>query len=424
VDALLLVLGADPPLWAQEVELLRDLPSPRPPLLVVMNKADLLDASDIGVAVASIRRVLADVIGERPHVLSASARAASEGHSLADGRPEGGLREVRQLLEALARSAGAHHARRYMEDGFARSRRTLACVLELERRALEEPVDDLGTLHRTAGRAADRITALLEDFSVQLGEELDRFGADLKSRRDEAIAALVATARRLAAEASAGRTWTAQAERAADVAASAAVEKRLRAWERDFLAWVDARQRRLAGQLTAKAETLLENVHLEADLPLKGISFGDPPAPRFVPAARHSCSVRPDAPASDVRPEENRVLRALLPEDVLHRRLERRLARRIEMAARHRITRVTGEIWIAADDSRCVFEYDVARPVQGLRATMHAAVARAREQRARGAAAVATGHKRLAGLLDRCRQMEPAGGEASRVPLNSGATAL
>ena len=409
VDALLLVLGADPPLSAQEIELLRDLPTPRPPLLVVVNKADLVGASDIGVGVAFIRRVLSEAMGEAPLVLVVSACAALEHRPLPDGRPDGGLADLRALLDALARSSGAALVRGALEGGFARAQRTLAVALELERRALAEPVEDLGTLERTVGTAANRITALLEDFSVQLREELARFGAELESRRDEAIAAVVATARRLAMEASAGSTWNAQAEQAAYAAASASVANRLRAWERDFLSWVDTRQRSLASQFTAKAQALLANVHSEAEFPLKGIPLSDPPAHGFAPAARHSCSARPDAPASDVLPEENRVLRALLPEDVLQRRLERRLARRIEMAARRRITRVTGEVWIAADDSRCVFEYGIARLIQGLRATMQAAVARARGQRARGAAAIATGQKRLAGLLDRCTLLAPDG---------------
>ena len=416
VDALLLLLGLDPPLSAQEIELLHALPTPRPPLLVVVNKADLIGASDMEVGVASIRRVLTEAMGVAPLVIVVSARAALEHVPLPDGRQDGGLPELRGLLAALARSSGAALTPGAVEVGLARALEILAGTLELERRVLAEPVEDIGTLGRTVGREADRITALLEDFSFQLGRELDRFGAELESRRDEAIATLMAAARRLAAgavatarqlatEAAAAGVWSAQLEHTADAAASAFLETRLKAWERDFLSWVDTRQRSLASQFSTTAQALLANMHSEAEFLLKGISLSDPPAPRFAPAACHSFSARPDVPASDVLPKENRVLRALLPEDVLQRRLERRLARRIEVAARRRITRVTGEVWIAADDTRCVFQYGIARPVEGLRATMEAAVARAREQRARGPAASAQEQRRLAALLDRCTSL-------------------
>ncbi|HXF96332.1 MAG TPA: dynamin family protein, partial [Gemmatimonadales bacterium] len=78
IDAALLVLGADPPITADELALGRELAAQRIPLVVVVNKADIVSPTDLDAAVAFTRRVLVERMRLEPLILTAAARWARE----------------------------------------------------------------------------------------------------------------------------------------------------------------------------------------------------------------------------------------------------------------------------------------------------------------------------------------------------------
>jgi len=138
----------------------------------------------------------------------------------------------------------------------------------------------------------------------------------------------------------------------------------------------------------------------------------DIPGPRFAPTARNYLAADAAVGAIDVSGVAQRLLYALLLYDVLRQRLERRLVERVETWARHNATRVASEIWQAAEDARRVFQHDLERSVQDAAQVAQTALHRAREQRARGEAAVAADLARLDNLLRRCEAIGVPGAPA------------
>ncbi|HXJ80239.1 MAG TPA: dynamin family protein [Candidatus Methylomirabilis sp.] len=414
VDAALLVLGVDPPISAAEMELVRALLTERPPVIVVVNKADLMNQADLDAGVAFTRRALKDVLGQDPLLLLVSARCSLERRALADGRPEGGLPDLRASLDALARSSGAALAQGALARGTSRARCALVQALQLERRALIEPVQDLARLEGILATEAERITDFLADFAYRLRGELDRFGTALQERRDTFITAAAGDAERIAGDAVS--VWdaspSAQAEREAVAAAWERLLERLKQWERQLLPWVDAQQHALAERFTVEAQRLLVGLRREAASLLREMLPPEIPGPRFAPTARYYLAADAAVGAIDVSGVAQRLLYALLLYDVLRKRLERRLVGRVETWARHNATRVASEIWQAAEDARRVFQYDLERSVQDAAQVAQTALNRAREQRARGEAAVAADLARLDDLLRRCEAVGVLGAPA------------
>ena len=406
IDAALLVLGVDPPISAAEMELVLAIRRESPPLIVVINKADLVGGGDLDAGVAFTRRALGEALGREPPVLVVSARAALEHRPLADGRPGGGLPDLRAALQGLAGASGAELARRALVRGVARSRQALAQALDLERRTLTEPAAALAERERAIAELARRIDGFLRDFSYQLGGELDRFAEEMERRRDGFIEACGRDAGVVAADvvAAVEAARGVDGEHTADERAWALLEKRLKAWVADLVPWVDARQRALTERFTAQAGRLLADVQLDAAAFLGDVPLPDAPAPRFAPAARYYLAADAEVGAIDASAVLDRLRRALLPRALREKRIRRRLAARVERWARHNATRVVSEITLAARDARRTFEADLDRTVRELGGIAATALFRARERRAEGEAAVAAQVSRLDDLARRCRE--------------------
>ncbi len=407
IDAALVVLGADPPITAAELELVRSLAAEGPPIIVVLNKVDHLRPEELEAGAAFTRRTLSEHLAQDPLVLAVSGRAAREGRSLPDGRARGGIDDLRGALEGLARSAGAELARTALVRGTERVRRTLERMLALERRALVEPGEALAQLERALAERRDRVRTFLDDFAYRLRGELDGFRAALEERRDAFIDAAAGEAPACAREAVAAAGAHSPAARLAAVAERVAwhqLETRLLAWEEELLAWVDARQRAIGAQFAGEAAGLLADVGAAAREILGEVPLPEAPAPRFAPSARYYFAPDPGTLAMDVSGLVARLVAVLLPRAVYRARVARGLAVRVAAWARHNATRVTSAIALAAEDAKRGFEGEIAEAVARLAEVVEGAVARARARRAEGAAAVAARIARLDEWLARCRE--------------------
>ena len=422
VDAALLVLGADPPISAAEMDVVRALLVERPPLIVVINKADVLSREDLEVSVAFTRRTLQDVTGQEALVLVTSARAATEHRALSDGRPDGGLPDLRAALDALARSSGSALAQGALVRGTVRVRRALEWALTLERRALTEPAEGLARLEEALTAHLVRIENFLAEFSHRLAGALEAFGQKLEMRRDAFIETARADTPRMAEGAVlASEAWrSVRAEPAAEAGAWAELRSRLMRWEREIFPWVDARQRAVAERFTAEALQLLRDVQSEGGDLLGDVPLPDVSAPKFAPAARYYLAADADVALMDVSGIWRRLLHALLPEDVVRSRLQRRIAERLEEWARHNATRVSSEIVLAARDAGRAFEFDLSRTARDLDASARTALLRALDRRREHEAGTADELARLDNLLLRCRTLESsfAAGPAHPAPAN------
>ena len=136
LDAALLVLGADPPISAEELALVQEITRHCHEVLVVLNKADRLAPQELTAASVFTCRVLeerADLAGIRLFEVSATERLAGTGPL----RDWPGLVET---LTALARRPGADLMRTAEERGLRRLTARLRHHLEEQRGALQRPL--------------------------------------------------------------------------------------------------------------------------------------------------------------------------------------------------------------------------------------------------------------------------------------------
>ncbi len=192
-DAALFVVSADPPITQAELDYLGRVRENASHLLVVLNKADLLLASELEAAESFLRRVLTEQAAlDAPEIFVVSARRGLEAKLVEDeiGLRESGLVDLETRLDELI----ATERDAILEAAVTRKGRSLvknlAFEISLERRALELPLSDLEVKRSTfaeaiAGFQAERqfvgdllaadqkrLFEILEEAAIQLRERL------------------------------------------------------------------------------------------------------------------------------------------------------------------------------------------------------------------------------------------------------------
>jgi len=162
IDAALIVIGADPPISADELALVEEMGSRLDPLLIVLNKADKGSAADLHEAAAFAESVVTRRLGREigpPLLVSAAERLA--------GSYSRDWTELEEQLRALA-GRSSHLLASAAERGAARLARSLLRDIDEQRTALTKPLADserrLSHLRSTiagAGQALRELSALL-----------------------------------------------------------------------------------------------------------------------------------------------------------------------------------------------------------------------------------------------------------------------
>ena len=165
IDVALVVLGGEPPITGDELELVKAAAPRAGRLIFVMNKADLLEGETRLKAEAFARKVIGEALACDPGpFLFLSARRAVRGEE------DGGFRELARTLEELAREAGgqlAALAESASKEYFAgRLRHAMA----LERQALLTPMEEMGSRIERFKRAVENV----EDLALAAQSRLAR----------------------------------------------------------------------------------------------------------------------------------------------------------------------------------------------------------------------------------------------------------
>ncbi len=165
IDVALVVLGGEPPITGDELELVKAAAPRAGKLIFVMNKADLLEGETRLKAEAFARKVIGEALACDPGpFLFLSARRAVRGEE------DGGFRELARTLEELAREAGgqlAALAESASKEYFAgRLRHAMA----LERQALLTPMEEMGSRIERFKRAMEDV----EDLALAAQSRLAR----------------------------------------------------------------------------------------------------------------------------------------------------------------------------------------------------------------------------------------------------------
>jgi Dynamin family len=180
IDAALVVLGADPPISGQELDLVAEVAQQAQHLVFVINKADRLSAADIEQARLFTREVVAKRLGRAaPAVLVVSATERLAGHRSRDWDALEGV------LGALARDAGADLVEAARRRGLLRATTHLSGGIEEHRAALLRPIEESERRVEALSRAvadAERALGELEPL-FRVEEEALRRG--LEARRAE-----------------------------------------------------------------------------------------------------------------------------------------------------------------------------------------------------------------------------------------------
>jgi GTP-binding protein EngB required for normal cell division len=197
MDAALVVLGADPPISAEEVALVESVAQQVEDILVVLTKADRATDLDRAEASAFTRRILAEHLGRDPGpVLEVSARERLE---------NGPTRDWPALVSALGDLSGRAKGRiveAARRRGVRRMAGTLARRIAQEREALLLPVEQSERRLTALSASLQDIDERLRHLSWLFNAEQGRVRLLLHQRRQDFLGAVRPVAfQRLDAEA-------------------------------------------------------------------------------------------------------------------------------------------------------------------------------------------------------------------------------
>lgn len=176
VDAAVVVLGGDPPISGDELELVKDVAKRVQNVLFVLNKADRLNENERREAVAFTRTVLRDQLAiEEPVLFEVSALERLRGTAQERDWPR-----LLAKLETLGREGGTELVARAATRGLEGLVDRLHRYLSEERAALQRPVEEseerLRTLRkcaRDAEQAAVELRYLFDAEQKKLGQLFD-----------------------------------------------------------------------------------------------------------------------------------------------------------------------------------------------------------------------------------------------------------
>ncbi len=396
IDAALVVIGADPPITADEVALIEAVAPQARHLVLALNKADRLTEAEREEGVAFATDVLARRL-RRPvgHVFQVSALERLEA-----GHPTRELADLAGALAGLARGAGQELLSAARARAVARLGRALLAEIAERRAALRRPLEESEARLTGLERQAAQAERSLADLGALLAAEEARLTrayvarhegffpsaqAEARSGLDAFLASLAAPRRRIWDEA------TEEARRRAREVAS-----RFRAeLEPEAEAAYQAAMRRFVDL----ANAFLAEVGAQGGWAVTPRPLGDEAGFRvrselWFTDLRSSTSRLPFAPLLDLlRP------RALVVHSA-RRAAQALLARLVETNA----SRVTYDLAGRAAQSRARLERDVRGRLQEALDAARRASQVARQRRAEGEAAV---RGELTRLDVMCSELEP-----------------
>lgn len=399
VDAALVVLGADPPISADELALVEQLAAQTDEIILVLNKADRVSPSDLEAA----RRFCTEAVARRLGRLVAPALAVSAMERLTGGGPPRDWDRLVARLSDLAREAGAGLVVAAERRGVAVVAARLLTEITERRGALERPLHAserrLATL-RTAALASERA---LRDLAALLADEERRVTAALRAREDAFLTAAVPEGDRLLRIRLAESAATHPVAVEAAHAVCHALLDRWRAEEQPAAARMFAEGMRRFRELAEGAVRQL--VTAGALEPTVASVLLATEAPRLRAPSRlfYTHLMAESAPGP---------LRAaalwFLPRRWRRRAVERHARRYLERLVRTNASRITSDLIDQVSESRRALEAELGRELRAVHDAAARALERAREKLAGDGSAARTELRRLDELASTVRTLAAA----------------
>jgi GTP-binding protein EngB required for normal cell division len=179
IDAAIVVIGADPPLSGEELQLVETVAQEVRDLFFVLNKADRTNEAERSAALEFARTVLERRLERTaPPIFEVSALEQLEHRDSGRDWPK-----LVKALQNLVRHSGRSLVREATERGIRRVAEQLLAVIKEERGALERPLEEseqrIARLRKTIGEAA----GAMRDLGTLLTAEQQHLSAILASRR-------------------------------------------------------------------------------------------------------------------------------------------------------------------------------------------------------------------------------------------------
>lgn len=388
IDAALVVLGADPPISADELELVGRIAREVPDLLFVLNKADLVSEADRAEAASFCARILAERFGRpAPEMLFASAK-----HALAAlNDPASGVDVVRKRLSDLAERGGARLIVGALERGVRRLEGELTGALSLQRRALTESIEDLGARIEEFRRQSREIARMLDDLDYQLRAEVDKTSRWLRTEAQAWVEAETQGLTEAVAErVSALRHLSGQRLREASVReVRSVVKERLDGWLRRMEPLIEERYRHLTGRFVEATNACAARISEAAGQVLGLFIDPTPPEPGLRQASRLYYHLDAEALFLDVGSVVTRLADRFSSREQALSRVTKASTAQAQHFLETNVARIVGDLDERVEESLRQFQFHLRERLEAALRTAEDAQARTIDLKRAGSAAVA-----------------------------------
>jgi len=400
VDAALVVLGADPPISADELGLLKELASQTDTLLLVLNKADRMAAEEERRQAREFTvRVLAkELPGKAPRFFEVSAAERLTGTGTERDWPA-----LLGVLENLAEESGSALVRSAERRALALlSERLTHHVIE-SRDALVRPIEETERRVEMLRGCVAEAQQSLHDLSYLFDSEQNRMGRAFEKSRSEFLEkALPAAGQELVG---ALHSSLLRGPRLRNEAIHQAQEIS-HMWLNEWLAVTQPEAERLyiqaSGRFVELANGFLSKLAESGDSALASLPRSVTPEAGFRARSRlYYSSLSPlvmQTPLGgflDLVRTRRRQIKAL----------EREIGEYLQMLITANANRIVNDFNDRVQESRWRFQNEVVSYLNELSSTAESALDRARQRRAEDAASIKTEVEQLKRILDRLDQL-------------------
>jgi len=191
IDAAVIVVGTDPPLSGDELQLVEAVSQEVRDLVFVLNKADKVNAAERSAALDFTRRVLETrlkLVLPAIYEVSALDRLEQRG-------PERDWARLAQALEDLVAHSGRSLVRNATDRGIRRAARQLLAVIKEDRDALERPLEESERRIALLRKTLEESEVRTRDLGILLTAEQQRLSGVFVERRNAFLKRAQATAR-------------------------------------------------------------------------------------------------------------------------------------------------------------------------------------------------------------------------------------
>jgi len=392
IDAAIVVIGADPPISGDELDLVEAVSRQIPDILIVLNKADRVTGAERAAAVSFARGVIEKRL-QRPVPVIFEISAIEQ---LQKGGAQRDWAQLLDALEHLADPPSRQHVRSAAARLLHRLSGQLLTVINEERDALTRPFQEsekrIGQLRETTSRTGEA----LNDLSYLLTGEQQRLSKRFDDRRNAFVESVLGAAHQELGFGlkSLPRTFGPHYRQSVMHMAQEVARQRLMPWLEGEKKDAEAAYGHIANRFTDVANNFLSRVRDLADPELAYLPKELSTEQNFRSRSefRFYDFVHVAMPASPLRYMADMVLSSIRAHSVIdtdaHEFLDRLLQTNSERVRNDLENRVT--------ESRRQLERELRNSLRELSAVAERALARAQSVHAVGAGAVESSLRRLA----------------------------